>query len=203
MRISDIPARLRTLGRSQADLARHLNNLDPSTLSKMISGSGRRVQAHEIPLIESFFGERLEIEGSAEIATFAPRRPVQRRIPVYGYAAAGGGDRVAYADDQVLEWREPPPLWSGAGQLAYVRLTGSSMEPRYFQGELAPVLLGVEPARHQDCLIEFINSTALIKTFVGKKPETLLAHQYNPDQDLAFALRDVRAVHAVWRPGLI
>ncbi|HUO22184.1 MAG TPA: helix-turn-helix transcriptional regulator [Caulobacteraceae bacterium] len=203
MKLSDIPARLRLMGKKQADLARALDNLDTSTLSKLIAGKGRKVQLHEIPKIEAFFGEKLELDELATAAPFTPRRQVQRRIPVYGYAAAGGQDRIAYADDRVLEWREPPPLWNGSGFLAYVRLGGTSMEPRYFAGELAPVMLGVEPARGQDCLIEFTNSTAAIKTYLGKRPHTLLAHQYNPDQDLDFPLSDVHAVHAIWRPGLI
>jgi phage repressor protein C with HTH and peptisase S24 domain len=183
MKLSDIPARLRVLGRSQADLARHLDNLDPSSLTKMIAGKGRRVQAHEIAKIEAFFGEKLELGDGRAPPEIVPRRPVQRRVPVYGYAAAGGMDRIAYADDQVLEWREPPPLWSGAGFLAYVRLSGSSMEPRYFAGELAAVMLGVEPARNQDCLIEFANNTALIKTFIRRGSDILVATQYSPRKD--------------------
>lgn len=203
MKISDLRGRLKLLGKSQADLARALDNLDPSTMSKLLDDNGsRRVQAHEIPKIEAFFGERLELDGAPEPASFAPRRQVQKRVPVYGYAA-GGEDRIAYAEDRVLEWREPPPLWNGSGYLAYVRLGGTSMEPRYFAGELAPVLLGVEPGRGQDCLIEFMNSTALIKTYMGRKVDRLMAHQYNPARDLTFALTDVRAVHAIWRPGLI
>lgn len=203
MRVSDIPARLRLLNRSQADLARHLDNLDPSTMTKLIAGK-RRVQAHEVAKLEAFFGEKLEIEGAAvDDRSFAPRRAAQRRIPVYGYAAAGGDDLVAYADDQVLEWREPPPLWNGAGYLAYVRLSGASMEPRYFAGELAPVLLGVPPANGQDCLIEFFNNTAAIKTYMGRKGNLLGVRQYNPAKDFQLPLSDVRALHAIWRPGLI
>lgn len=203
MKVSDIPARLRVLNRSQADLARYLDDLDPSTMTKLIAGK-RRVQAHEIAKLETFFGEKLELDSAlVEDPSFRPRRPVQRRVPVYGYAAAGGEDRVAYADDQVLEWREPPPLWNGAGFLAYVRLGGASMEPRYFAGELAPVLLGVPPANGQDCLIEFVNSTALIKNYIGRKGPKLQARQYNPGKELTFDLADIRALHAIWRPGLI
>lgn len=200
MKLSDLPVELRRLGRSQADLGRALNDLDPSTVTKMIKGK-RRVQAHEIQIIERFMGQRLELDGTEvpETPSFAPRR-VQRRIPVYGYAAAGGEDLIAYASDQVLEWRDPPPLWSGAGQLAYVRIKGDSMEERYFAGELAPAMLGVDPGFRDDCLIEFNNGTATIKNFRQRKGDRLLVHQYNPNKDLEYSLKDIRALHAIWRP---
>lgn len=200
MRLSDIPSELRRQGKSQADLGRALNNLDPSTVTKMIKGR-RKVQAHEIPIIERFMGQRLELEGVdiLEAESFAPRR-VQRRIPVYGYAAAGGEDLIAYANDQVLEWRDPPPLWSGTGHLAYVRIKGESMEERFFAGELAPAMLGVEPGYRDDCLVEFTNGTATIKNYRGKKGDKMLVHQYNPKKDIEYSLKEIRAVHAIWRP---
>ena len=53
MKLDEIPARLRQKGRSQSDLARHLQ-LDPSSLTKTIKGE-RRLKADELLKIEAFF----------------------------------------------------------------------------------------------------------------------------------------------------
>lgn len=201
MELKDIPSRLRAIGRSQADLARHLD-LDPSSLTKTLKGL-RNVQAAEVVKIEDFLGEKLTLP-DAEPRLFGVRRgPTPRKIPVYGYAAAGGEERVALADNRVLEWREPPPYWSGAGDLVYVRIIGDSMEPRYFDGELVPVRFGVPPAKHEDCLIEFTDSTCLVKRYNGRVSSTVLARQFNPEGEIKIDATKIQALHAVWRPALI
>lgn len=200
MELKDVRNRLRALGRSQADLARHLE-LDPSSLTKTLNGE-RRLQAFEVVKLEEFFGDKLAVGGEPR-AIGARRHAAVRRVPVYGYAAAGGDERIAFADDRVLEWREPPPFWNGAGELIYVRIIGESMEPRYFSGEVVPVRYGVPPAKNEDCLLEFTDNSVMIKTFGGHRDTTVFARQYNPPQELRLPAVNIRAVHAVWRPSLI
>lgn len=198
MELSDIRGRLAAMRRSQADLARHLD-LDPSSLTKTLKGD-RRLQAAEIVKIEEFFGERLTLTSAA------PSQPVRRksaRIPVYGYAAAGDGERIAYADSQVIDWLEPPPFWKGGEDLAYVRLVGDSMEPRYFSGEIVPVRLNLPPAKGQDCLIEFNDDTALVKTYQGQRDGRVFAEQYNERKGMDFPATSVRSLHTIWKPGMI
>lgn len=198
MELTDIPSRLRLMRRSQADLARHLD-LDPSSLTKTIKGA-RRVQPAEIIEIEKFFGEKLTFNA---VAPVAPRKKAPpSRIPVYGYAAAGG-ERIAYADSQVIDWLEPPPFWKGGDDLVYVRLIGDSMEPRYFSGEIVPVRINIPPAKGNDCLIEFSDDTALVKTYQGTRDGRVFVEQYNERRVLDFDAASVRAVHTVWKPGLI
>lgn len=201
MELSDIPARLRAMNRSQADLARHLD-LDPSSLTKTLKGQ-RNVQAAEVVKLEAFFGDKLHLPDAGPRLTGTRRFGPPRKVPVYGYAAGAGDDNVAFSDDRVLEWREPPPFWSGAGDLAYVRIIGESMEPRYFDGEVVPVRLGVTPAKHEDCLIEFADDTCLIKNYGGRVSTTILARQYNPEKELKLDATKIRALHAVWRPALV
>lgn len=187
--------------RSQADLARALE-LDPSSLTKTLKGA-RRVQPAEVIQIEKFFGEKLEIS-IAESAPQTPRRRVTpSKIPVYGYAAAGDAERIAYADSQIIDYLDPPPFWRGGDDLAYVRLVGDSMEPRYFSGEIVPVRLNLPPAKGQDCLIEFNDSTALVKTYQGQRDGRIFAEQYNERRAMDFDAASVRALHTIWKPGMI
>lgn len=199
MELSDIPTRLKLMRRSQADLARHLK-LDPSSLTKTIKGD-RRVQPAEVIEIEKFFGEKLSV------TVTAPEQPRRRaaptKIPVYGYAAGSDGDRIAYADNQIIDYLDPPPFWRGGEDLAYVRLTGESMWPRYFSGEIVPVRLHLPPGRGQDCLIEFNDDTALVKTYQGQKDGRVFAEQYNEQKTLSFDASSVRALHTIWKPGMI
>lgn len=199
MELSDIPSRLRVLRRSQADLARHLE-LDPSSLTKTIKGA-RRVQPAEIIKIEQYFGEKLSVSITAPVAP--RRRLTPSKIPVYGYAAAGSEDRISYADSQVIDYLDPPPFWRGGEDLAYVRLVGESMEPRYFSGEIVPIRLNLPPAKGQDCLIEFRDDTALVKTYQGQRDGVVFAEQYNERKALSFDASSVRALHTVWKPGMI
>lgn len=199
MDLSDIPARLRMMRRSQADLARHLQ-LDPSSLTKTLKGD-RRVQPAEVIKIEEYFGERLDVTRTAPVT---PRRKATpAKIPVYGYAAAGDGERIAYTDNQVIDYLDPPPFWRGGDDLVYVRLVGDSMEPRYFSGEIVPVRLNLPPAKGQDCLIEFHDDTAMVKTYQGQRDGQVFCEQYNERRGLNFQATSVRALHTIWKPGLV
>lgn len=201
MEISEIPSRLRALKRSQADLAKHLN-LDPSSLTKTLKGE-RRLKADELLKIEQYFGEALD--RGATVETLSTRRPTApRRIPVYGYAAAGGEERIAINAGQVIDWVDAPPLWNGLGDLIVVRVIGDSMEPRYFAGEAVVVHVGLPPGRGQDCLIEFHDGSAVIKNYRGQRDGVVFAWQYNPprdqDNELRFDGASVKAIHAVDLP---
>lgn len=194
---ADIPERLRQHGRNQSELARYLR-LDPSSLTKTIKGK-RKLTADELQQIEQFF---LGVEPAAVDRGPVRRRGQGLRIPVYGYAAAGGDDRIAYADDRVLDFLDPPPFWNGSGDLVYVRVVGESMEPRIFSGEVVPVRLNLPPGRGDDCLIEFTDGTAVVKTYQHRRDGRVFAHQYNPDKGVDFDAMHVAALHTVWRPKL-
>lgn len=195
MDLKDIPERLKAAGRSQAELAAHLN-LDPSSMTKTIKGT-RRLKADELLKIEAFFEDGPD--GNVEL--MAPRRrAAPRRIPVYGYAAAGGEDRIVMNPGQVIDWIEPPPLWNGLGDLVAIRVLGDSMEPRLFSGEMVVAQIGLPPARDRDCIIEMGDGSALVKTYKGQKDGHVFAHQYNPDKGLSIDATGVKALHAIiWR----
>lgn len=189
----DIPERLSRAGRNQSELARFLA-LDPSSLTKTIKGT-RQLKAAELMKIEEFFGSD---DYEPPVST-ASRRP-QKRIPVYGYAAAGGEERVAFNSGNIIDFIEPPPLWNGAGDLVGLRVLGESMVPRLFEGEMVIAQLHLPPLRGQDCIIEMNDGSALVKTYRGGTARTIDAEQWNPQKSLAVDRERVKALHAVvWR----
>ena len=192
--VSNLPERLRRAGRTQAELARHLK-LDPSSLTKTIKGE-RRLQAEEMLGIEEFFA------GLAAGGLREEGRPFRRgaRIPLYGHAAAGGRDRVAVNEGRISDWIDPPPFWSGAGELIGVRVIGESMEPRLFQGELVIAQLHLPPMRDQDCLVELHDGSALVKTYETRRGGVIICRQWNPKAEVRTPEAEVAAVHAIiWR----
>lgn len=193
----DIPDRLARHGRSQSELARYLN-LDPSSLTKTIKGS-RRMKADEMLKIDDFFGGRDTDVGAVETLS-TRRRGGPRRIPVYGYAAAGGADILAFNSGQVIDFIDPPPLWNGTGDLVAIRVLGESMEPRLFEGEMVIAQIDLPPIKGSDCIIEMSDGTAVVKTYRGASSGSIDATQWNPGKSLQYDRNRVKGLHAViWR----
>lgn len=188
-----VKRRLTPLGRgAQARLARRLRMDTAYFTRKLKSGSEPTVtQAREI---DAFF--EAEATGAAppveERATFRG----SRRVPVYGYAAASGGDRIAFNPGDILDYIELSP--SPPGDVFIVRASGSSMEPRVFDGEMLVVQRNVPPARGKDTVIEFTDGTAVVKTYRGSRDGRIYAQQYNDEKTLDWAAAEVKAMHNVW-----
>lgn len=182
MKPPEIRRRLRETGRTQAALARHLGKSKDS-VSRLLSGY-RNMDVDELHAIQDFFGES------------EPAHPDYVQIPVYGYAAAGGTDRVAIANDQVLE-RIEVPYGLTRGETIAIRVAGDSMEPRLYSGELVIVELGVPPNRGGDCVVEMKDGTALVKQYQGIRDHYAFLRQLNPDQEVRLPLTQVKAIHAV------
>lgn len=199
MDVADLPERLRRAGLNQAALARFIP-LDPSSLTKTIKGE-RQLKANELLRIEEFFATNGEGDREASITPMAPRRKApQARISIFGYRPTGASDRVSLDPAHVVDWIDPPPTWNGAGDLIGIRVPGDDMEPRLFAGEMVIAQLGLPPTRDRDCIIEFTDGTATVKTYRGQKDGQVFAHQFQPDQQVALAATKVKAIHAViWR----
>lgn len=185
--------RLAAKGRgAKNQLARTLD-MDPSDLARRIKRGGEPT-ASQLAKIEEF------LEGSAAPETSATVTQLTRRIPVYGYAAAGGEDHVAMATNQVLDYVDLPANLA-RGDAFIVRSTGESMFPRYKSGEMALIEVDVPPVRNDDVLVELNDETGLLKEYRGQKDGYLLLWQYNPERELKIPLTKVRRMHAAmpWR----
>lgn len=147
--------------------------------------STRELTPSEVSAIEAFFGENA-----------APAGPAIERIPVYGYVAAGGIDRIAMGSDSVLDYLEVPAGLT-RGQPIALRVVGDSMEPRLFSGETVIVGLGVAPARYGDCVVEYRDGSGIIKQYRGQRDGKVFLYQFNPEKEFPVEGGSVKAVHAV------
>ena len=182
MKPPEIRRRLAETGRTSAALARHLGKSKDS-VSRLLN-EARAMDVEEHQRIVEFFGDD------------EPKAPEFVQIPVFGYAAAGGGDRVAIASDRELDRIEIPAALA-KGQTIGIRVAGDSMEPRLFSGELVIVELGVPPMRNRDCVVEMKDGTALVKEYRGMRDGVAFLYQYNPAEEVRLDVIQVKAIHAV------
>ena len=182
MRAPDIKKRLLETGRSQTALGRHLN-ISKDSVNRLVNGK-RDIEVEEADKIRAFFADT----GGDE--------PAFITIPVYGYAAAGGDDRISVAEDRAID-RIEIPVGLVRGQPLAIRVAGDSMEPRLFSGETVIVDLNVRPARFGDCVVELKDNTALVKQYRGERDGQLFLFQYNPEKEIRLKATEVKAIHAV------
>ena len=183
MRGADIKRRLRESGRSQVALGKFLG-VTKDSVGRLVNET-RKIEADERDRITAFFaGEPSEPS------------PAFVRLDVYGYAAAGGDDRVAIAEDRVVD-RIEVPVGMVRGDAFAIRVAGDSMEPRLYSGEIVIVARNMAPTRNGDCVVETKDGSAVVKQYRGQRDGVVFLHQYNPDKEVRIKADDVRAVHAV------
>lgn len=118
------------------------------------------------------------------------------KVPVYGYVA-GSTDRVAINEGRIIGMRDRGPALAYAREGFYVMVIGDSMEPRLRPGEYVAVNPVLPPIRGDECVVQFINAEAIVKTFVSQTADTLTVSQYNPKKNLTFHTNEVLSVYPV------
>jgi phage repressor protein C with HTH and peptisase S24 domain len=127
------------------------------------------------------------------------------RIPVYGSAVGGVDGEFAMNGVALYEVVAPAVLNNVSGAYA-VQVSGESMEPRYFDGEV----VFVNPHRRVvkgDFVIAQIKveehgpPLAFVKRFVRRNSEELVLVQYNPPKELRFDNSLVESVHFITMAG--
>lgn len=183
--------RLQKAGRNQEELAEALN-ISPWSASRLVRGQ-RTMKALEATRIDTWLAET-----ASDQTKDGPS--VGGKIPLYGYAAGSSPERVAFTSSRALDWIDGPPHQVFSGPVAALRVAGDSMEPRLFAGEEVLIALDLPPARGRDCVLEFKDGTAAVKTYEKSRDGWIFCRQYNPDSEVRFAASEVKAVHAVlWR----
>lgn len=129
----------------------------------------------------------------------------RRLIHVYGSAVAGI-DGEFEMNGAILYDTMSPPTLTEVSEAYAVQVSGESMEPRYFDGELAYI----DPTRRvtkgnfvvaQVQLEEEGPILAFIKRFIRHNAEELVLEQFNPPKELRFDHKTVKAVHLVVMSG--
>lgn len=204
---------LQRLGRSQLDLARHLE-LDASAVSRLVKGE-RHLKGHEARGIAEFFAcsvdEVLHAFSGGAADGFAPRsvelpQPVEPRLmaplPVYGCAVAGIDGAFAL-DGRVNEYIDRPPMLAGVKNAYGVYVSGDSMAPVFRAGWLAqvnpnrPLTPGCGVVVQLRATEPDSPSLCCIREYVRRTATKLVVYQYNPAGEVEWPLERVIAAHRI------
>jgi phage repressor protein C with HTH and peptisase S24 domain len=123
-------------------------------------------------------------------------------LPILG-VAEGGPDGLLEWNGEVIGQIPRPPYLVGARNAYALYVMGTSMVPRYHQGELIHVHPGkpVTPGCFVVAQIQRDNASptpaALVKQFVKQDERQLILHQLNPAKDLKITSDQVRTVHRI------
>jgi phage repressor protein C with HTH and peptisase S24 domain len=183
--------------------------LDPAAVNRMLKGE-RQVKLHEVPVIRKFFGEP---EGGATgdanlYNALSPNRPWATsgdRIPVMG-VAQGGADGLVDWNGEIVDWVGRPPALAGAPNAYAVYVSGSSMEPRYQEGELVYVHPGRPVSAGNYCVVQFAKDEnalrrAFVKQFVKRTAKAVILRQFRPEKDIDIPIEQVISVHRIVASG--
>lgn len=123
-------------------------------------------------------------------------------VPVYGVAVGGADGSFLFNGEVIDHVRRPAGIARTRGVFA-LYVVGSSMEPRFEEGELVYVSSGRPPSigdyviveRKAD--VEGENGRSLIKRLVRRTGANLVLEQFNPGGLVEVPNEDVKAVYRV------
>lgn len=127
-------------------------------------------------------------------------------IPVFGSAMGGPDGRFEFNGQEVDRIAAPPGL-RGTKDAYAVYVVGSSMEPRYYEGETVYLHPG-KPVRPGDFVLLQLKPKVdgdpyegVVKRLVSRGTATVVVSQFNPPIEITFATAEVRAIHKIVMGG--
>jgi phage repressor protein C with HTH and peptisase S24 domain len=180
-----IRAQLARTGKPQKVIGEILER-DAGVVSRIMAGR-RPLKAEELRKIRAYF------ESDAPAAEPERTADEDLRMPIYG-SARGGLDGDFIDTLNPIGWRPVPHWMLGVQSPAAIRISGESMEPRYFNGELLWADPS-KPVRRKDfVLLEFKDGRGLVKRYVGPKGDAIEVEQLNPAKRLSIPRDELRRV---------
>jgi phage repressor protein C with HTH and peptisase S24 domain len=123
-------------------------------------------------------------------------------VPVRGNAAGGTGADF-YFFGTAEEWVRRPPGLATHKNVFALYVVGSSMEPKFEEGELVFVSSSRSPSIGDYVVIELHptsdggDTPGFIKRLEKRTPTKVICSQFNPAKTVEFELKRVKAIHRV------
>ncbi len=185
--------------------------------------SGRNTSSKHLPAIAEALGVSLDwlirggeplaaaparfgASGGEAVFTMARGAGPSDRIPVLGLAECGP-DGWSLWNGDVIDTIARPSNLLGAPRAYAVYIVGHSMEPRYFQGELAHIHPGKPVALGDFVLVQMRPEhegdapKAVVKRLVKRTGSKLVLEQYNPAKKFELKTTDIVSMHKVVGSG--
>jgi phage repressor protein C with HTH and peptisase S24 domain len=195
---------LKKPGKSQRGLAAALG-IDPSGVSRLLAGT-RELKAAEIAKVEAYLDAPADLGAPAVRADMAALdvpnlASLPRDIEVRGTAV--GGDAASFDfNGEVVDYLRRPPGLIRARKAFAIYVTGTSMAPRFEEGEVVFVHPGRPATPGCDVIVELHGNDGepghcYIKRLVRRTATKLTLAQFNPPRNLEIELARVRAVYRI------
>lgn len=149
---------------------RHGKNMDDALRMQTTHGIKRQ---RRIVSLSEHTGAQLAAMGKSSKMNYT----YPADLAVYHSVAAGDG--IDILTDWVDYIKRPPKL-IGMNDAFGVRVSGTSMEPLLYDGDIVYVSPSARPRLGSLCVIEQNNNTGLIKEFRGATSDEWIFRQYNP-----------------------
>lgn len=145
--------------------------------------------------------------GAPNATITGPVDTLSERLPVYGSAVGGVDGEFVMNGSALYDVMSPPSLIGVRGAYA-VQISGDSMEPRYFDGEVVFVDPNRRPTKG-DFIIAQIQVDehgppwAYAKRLIRHNSVELVVEQYNPAKQMVFPGDRVVSVHFIVMGGVV
>jgi phage repressor protein C with HTH and peptisase S24 domain len=186
------------LGKNHAYLHQFLDREIPAQLPELVRG--------QLALILDVPEELLKGGGGKGAPPPRVGRPwapfVPDKMPVYG-AAQGGSEGSFPWNGEVVDYVSRPTHLAGATDAYAVYVAGSSMEPRYYAGELVHIHPGKPVTTGAFVLVQVKPESegeaprAFIKRLVRRTATKVTFEQFNPPKELDIKAADIKSMHRI------
>lgn len=190
----------KAIGKNHAYMQQFVKRGIPRELPERV----RRALAEQLEIPEGDLrAETDEPSSVRRVALPAPARgSMQNDVPVKGNAAGGSGADF-YMNGETIDYvRRPPGVARQAGIFA-LYVVGTSMYPKYEDGNLIYASSSRSPSIGDFVVVELHPSEdggdtpGFIKRLIKRTASKIICEQFNPPKTVEFELRRVKALHRV------
>ena len=165
---------------TQSELAKKLG-LAPSTIG-MYERAEREPDFETLEKISDFFSVNMNTLLGKETPFAVGKNSIGVKIPVLGKVAAG---IPITAVENILDYEEIPSGMASSGDYVALRIEGSSMEPRMYQGDVVIVRVQNTVEHGEVAVVMVGGSEATVKKVQFKK-DGILLQPFNPSYEPIF-----------------
>ncbi len=193
------------------DSSRHLTQrglaermgLDPAAVNRMLNGR-RGIMAEEIPVIEAYLGQRLDLgadaapvprpRGLSDVPQADMTMPAPPALPD---AMSPVPVRDVQGGDAAIDWTARHPAQAGIRQAFALYMGDDSMSPRYFPGEIIYVHPHRPAVPAQDVVLVKHGGAFSVCRLLSADAQALRVQIFNPASEIIVARSDIMAIYAI------
>lgn len=127
-------------------------------------------------------------------------------VPVLGYVVGGMNADEYLFNGEIIDYTWRPPSLVGVASAYAIKISGSSMEPRFMPDGTVWVDPEKMPKRDMDVVVQLrptregLPPRGFVRRFVGWTPGHLIVRQLNPEAVVRYPRADVDTVHPIVYP---